>query len=42
MNKRYGTDEPVDDPHYQSLAIYQRVAQHIEEGCKRIVNHFLI
>lgn len=35
----FGTDEPVEDPHYQSLAVYKRVAQHIEEGCKRIVNH---
>lgn len=36
----FGTDEPVEDPHYQSLAVYKRVAQHIEEGCKRIVSNF--
>ena len=37
----FGIDEPVEDPHYQSLAVYKRVAQHIEEGCKRIVSNFL-
>lgn len=37
----FGTDEPVEDPHYQSLAVYKRVAQHIEEGCKHIVENLL-
>lgn len=27
----------VQDPHYQSLAVYQEVANHIEAGCKRLV-----
>ena len=27
----------VEDPHYQTAAVYRRVAQHIEEGCKRLV-----
>lgn len=27
----------VDDPHYQSVAFYERVAKHIEDGCKMIV-----
>lgn len=31
------TDDPVEDPHHQSPAVYERVARHIEEGCKRLV-----
>lgn len=37
----FGKDEPVEDPHFQSLAVYKRVAQHIEKGCKRIVKNSL-
>lgn len=27
----------VEDPHYQTAAVYRRVAQHIEEGCRRLI-----
>ncbi len=27
----------VEDPHYQTATVYRRVAQHIENGCKRLV-----
>ena len=36
----FGTDEPVEDPHYQSAFVYERVAQDIEEGCRRIVERW--
>ena len=36
---RAAFDEPgnVEDPHYQTKAVYQHVAQHIERGCKLLV-----
>lgn len=30
-------DGNVEDPHYQTTAVYRSVAQHIENGCKRLV-----
>ena len=27
----------VEDPHYQTRAVYQRVAQHIECGCRMLI-----
>lgn len=30
-------DGNVEDPHYQIAAVYRNVAQHIEKGCKRLV-----
>ena len=27
----------VADPHYQSASVYRRVAEHIESGCKRLI-----
>ena len=27
----------VEDPHCQTAAVYRRVAQHIEEGCRRLI-----
>lgn len=32
-----GMEGNVEDPHYQTIAVYRRVAQHIENGCKRLV-----
>lgn len=36
----FNIDEPVEDPHWQSTAVYERVAHHIEEGCKRLVEQW--
>ena len=33
-------DGNVEDPHYQTAAVYRRVARHIENGCKRLVEKF--
>lgn len=33
----FGKATEVDDPNFQSVAFYERVAKHIEEGCKKIV-----
>lgn len=33
----FGQLEEVEDPHYQSMEVYLRIAKHIEEGCQRIV-----
>ncbi len=30
----------VDDPHYQGAAVYRHVAQHIENGCKQLVENW--
>ncbi len=30
-------DGNVEDPHYQTAAVYRDVAKHIENGCKRLV-----
>ena len=30
-------DGNVEDPYYQTAAVYRRVARHIENGCKRLV-----
>ena len=36
----FGTDDSVEDPRCMSGEVYQRVAQHIEEGCRRIVEQW--
>lgn len=36
----FGTDTEVEDPNFQSEAVYRRVAQHIEEGCRRKLHEF--
>ena len=33
-------DGNVEDPHYQTAAVYRRVAKHIENGCKRLVEQW--
>lgn len=33
----FGGSGSVEDPSYKSEAVYRRVAQHIEEGCKHLV-----
>lgn len=33
----WNMDGNVEDPHYQTTAVYQRVAQHIEKGSIRLV-----
>jgi protein-tyrosine phosphatase len=33
-------DGNVEDPHYQTAAVYRRVARHIENGCKRLVEQW--
>ncbi len=33
----FGSEERVEDPHYQSAAVYRRVAEHIEAGCRNMV-----
>ena len=30
----------VEDPHFQTQAVYRRVAQHIEAGCKQLVSNY--
>lgn len=36
----FGTDSIVEDPHYQTATVYRRVAQHIEEGCKLLLQRW--
>ena len=33
-------DGNVEDPHYQTAAVYRRVAKHIEKGCKGLVEQW--
>lgn len=33
-------DGSVEDPHYQTATVYRRVAKHIENGCKRLVEQW--
>lgn len=33
-------DGNVEDPHYQTAAVYRRVAKHIENSCKRLVEQW--
>ena len=33
-------DGNVKDPHYQNAAVYRRVAKHIENGCKRLLEQW--
>ena len=33
----FGEDGNVEDPHYQTAAVYRRVAQHIDNGCTRLI-----
>ena len=35
-------DGNVEDPHYQTAAVYRRVARHIENGCKRLVEKWTL
>ncbi len=34
----FGNDDAVEDPHYQTAAVYRRVAEHIEAGCMEIIS----
>ena len=34
----FGKDGKVEDPNFQSMAVYRNVAKHIEDGCKQLVN----
>lgn len=36
----FGTDGIVEDPHYQTATVYRRVAKHIEDGCKLLVERW--
>ena len=36
----FGIPKPVEDPNGRSIEVYRRVAQHIEEGCRRIVEQW--
>ena len=36
----FDEDGNVEDPHYQTAAVYHRVAKHIENGCKRLVEQW--
>ena len=35
-------DGNVEDPHYQTVAVYRRVARHIENGCNRLVEKWTL
>lgn len=37
----YGQKSDVKDPYYMSEAVYARVAQHIVEGCRNIINKWV-
>ena len=36
----FNEDGNVVDPHYQTTAVYRRVAKHIENGCKRLIEQW--
>ena len=36
----FDEDGNVDDPHYQTAAVYRNVAKHIEDGCKRMIEQW--
>lgn len=36
----FDEDGNVEDPHYKTAAVYHRVAKHIENGCKRLVEQW--
>ena len=36
----FDEDSNVDDPHFQTEAVYRHVAQHIEIGCKRLIERW--
>ena len=38
----FGQLNEVEDPCFQSDAVYERVARHIEEGCRNIVSKWLV
>ena len=38
----FNEDGNVEDPHYQTAAVYRRVAQHIAKGCKRLVEQWTL
>ncbi len=35
-------DGNVEDPHNQTAAVYRRVARHIKNGCKRLVEQWTL
>ena len=37
----WNEDGNVEDPHYQTAAVYRRVAKHIENGCKQLVETWI-
>ncbi len=36
----FGTNDNVEDPNFQSAAVYRRIAKYIESGCLNIVKSF--
>ena len=36
----FDEDSNVEDPHFQTEALYRHVAQHIENGCKRLIERW--
>ena len=36
----FGEDGNVADPHFQTETVYRNVAEHIEKGCRRLVEKF--
>ena len=38
----FDEDGNVEDPHYQTANLYRNVAQHIENGCKRLIEQWRI
>lgn len=38
----FGTDTDVEDPHFQSIDVYRRVARHIESGCRYILEKIFL
>ena len=36
----FDEDSNVEDPHFQTEAVYRHVAQHIEIGCKRLIERW--
>ena len=38
----FDEDGNVEDPHYQAANLYRNVAQHIENGCKRLIEQWRI
>ena len=36
----FGTEETIEDPNYQTEAVYRHVASRIEDGCRRLVGRW--